>query len=360
MDNHLPSLPLPDVGDRVKAQLYPAEVVKCRNTGEYAVVYETDRTVGRFVTHEEHRLLPLEEKEEGVETDEEEGEVAAVQKKPADRKKRVCYMEGCTKGVIVRGSCVKHGAYGMCLIGDCTTMAVNKSQRCYKHGAVGLCTVPGCATNAQNRGLCSKHGGGSQSVCVHNVHPGCTTKAAARGLCKKHGGGNPKALCVHPGCTTKAHARGLCNKHGGDARSVCVHPGCTTKAKAQGLCAKHGGTDGLCVCIRDAPPKRKHKDSASSTAAETNSNHATHPIVPPPQRHTGSAGSTVHLGCAQNQTAPSKCKPEDGARSTTTCSTVNSSLLFLIHYTLKKKKMFIIMLFSKTATFIKNLLKQCR
>jgi mannose-6-phosphate isomerase-like protein (cupin superfamily) len=41
--------------------LYAAEVVKCHRTGEYDVVYEKDGTEGTFVTHEEHRLLPLEQ-----------------------------------------------------------------------------------------------------------------------------------------------------------------------------------------------------------------------------------------------------------------------------------------------------------
>jgi hypothetical protein len=54
----------------------------------------------------------------------------------------------------------------MCLIGDCTTMAVNKSQRCNKHGTNGLCTVRGCVTNANAHELCKKHGGGSQAVCT--------------------------------------------------------------------------------------------------------------------------------------------------------------------------------------------------
>jgi hypothetical protein len=202
MDN-LPSLSLPVVGDRVEVLweggLYAATVTTCHSTGEYDVVYEKGGAEGTFVTREKHQLLPLEggrgkavgedEEEEGEEEvggDEEgEGGGAAVQKKPAGPKKRVCYMEGCTKGVKVRDACILHGAYGMCLIGDCTTMAVNKTKRCAKHGAKGLCTVPGCATNAQARGLCAKHGGGSQAVCVH---PGCTTKAQARGLCFKHGG----------------------------------------------------------------------------------------------------------------------------------------------------------------------------
>jgi hypothetical protein len=59
-----PSLPLPVVGDRVEVlregRLYPAEVVKCRSTGEYDVVYEKNGTGGTLVTREEHRLLPLE------------------------------------------------------------------------------------------------------------------------------------------------------------------------------------------------------------------------------------------------------------------------------------------------------------
>jgi len=87
MDNP-PSLPLPVLGDRVevlwRGELCAAEVVKCHRTGEYNAVYEQDGTVRTFLTREEHRLLPLAEKGEEVEADEEGGEgreeeVAAVQ-----------------------------------------------------------------------------------------------------------------------------------------------------------------------------------------------------------------------------------------------------------------------------------------
>jgi hypothetical protein len=192
MDNRPPSPPV--VGSRVEvlgeAELFAAEVVKCHSTVEYGMVCEKDGTGGTLVTHEEHRLLPLEKG----------GGAAAAQKKPAGPKKRMCTIEGCTKQFKARGACIKHGAFGMCLIRDCTTMAVNKTQRCSKHGAKGLCTVPGCATNAKARGLCTKHGGDARAVCVH---PGCNTKANARKLCVKHGG-STKDVCVHPGCTTKA------------------------------------------------------------------------------------------------------------------------------------------------------------
>jgi hypothetical protein len=267
MDNHLPSLSLPVVGDRVevlwRGELHPAEVVKCHRTGEYNVVYETDGTVRTFLTREDNRLVPLHNAEKGeeVEIDEEEAgrdgggreeEVATVHKNPAGAKRRRCVMEGCTKGAKVRGACITHGAYGMCLIGDCTTMAANKSQRCFKHGAKGLCTVPGCTTNARKRGLCVKHGGSSKGVCVH---PGCTTKANIRGLCVKHGG-STKGVCVHLGCTTRAYARGLCKKHG--AKGMCVHPGCTTNANVRGLCFKHGGVGKITPChAPDCPPPAK-------------------------------------------------------------------------------------------------------
>jgi hypothetical protein len=139
----------PVVGNRVevlwRGELHAAEVVKCHRTGEFNVVYETDGTVRTFVTREDNRLVPL-AKREDVEIHEEEeegreGEGAAVQKKPVDSKRRKCEIEGCTKkakNIKVRGACITHGAYGMCLIGGCTTMAVNKSQRCKKHGAKGL------------------------------------------------------------------------------------------------------------------------------------------------------------------------------------------------------------------------------
>jgi hypothetical protein len=80
------------------------------------------------------------------------------------------------------------------------------------------------------------------------LDPGCTTLARARGLCFKHGGGS-QAVCVHlSGCTTKSSARGLCVKHGGSTRGVCGHPGCTTAAKARGLCQKHGGAGKITPC----------------------------------------------------------------------------------------------------------------
>jgi hypothetical protein len=218
-----PSLPLPVVGDRVevlwRGELHAAEVVKCHRTGEYNVVYETNGTVRTFLTREENWLVPLARRGKMWRYMRRRRRVgrgggAAVQKKPVDSKRRRCVIEGCTKQVQARGACIKHGAYGMCLIGDCTTMAVNKSQRCSKHGALGLCTVPGCATNAQARGLCTKHGGSTKVVCLH---PGCTINAQSRGLCCKHGGG-ARAVCVHPGCTTKANARGLSFKHGGGGK----------------------------------------------------------------------------------------------------------------------------------------------
>ena len=65
------------VGKRVevlwKGELFAAEVVKCHRTGEYDVMYEKDGTVRTFVTREEHRLAPLEEKGEEVGAVEEEG-----------------------------------------------------------------------------------------------------------------------------------------------------------------------------------------------------------------------------------------------------------------------------------------------
>jgi hypothetical protein len=87
-------------------------VVKCHSTSECDVVYEKDGTEGTLVTREEHPLPPLEK-----------GGAAAVQKKPAGpKKKRMCIIEGCTKQVHARGACILHGAYGMCLIGDCTPL----------------------------------------------------------------------------------------------------------------------------------------------------------------------------------------------------------------------------------------------
>jgi hypothetical protein len=64
---------------------------------------------------------------------------------------------------------------------------------------------------------------------------------------------------------------------------------------------------------------------------EPHSNDATHPIVPPPQRHTGSASNTVHLVCAQSQTAPPKWSSEGGARSTTTCSIPRNEAVLMNH-----------------------------
>jgi hypothetical protein len=47
----------------------------------------------------------------------------------------VCGRTRVHQGDESEGVCKLYGAYGMCLIGGCTTMAVNKSQCCFKHGA---------------------------------------------------------------------------------------------------------------------------------------------------------------------------------------------------------------------------------
>ena len=84
------------------------------------------------------------------------------------------------------------------------------------------------------------------------------------------------------------------------------------------------GVHRLCACIRAAPPEHKHEDSARSTV-EPLSNHATHPIVLPPQSHTGSATSTAPKGSVQWGTALSKYKPEGDARSTPKHATQNEA-----------------------------------
>jgi hypothetical protein len=206
-----------------------------------------------------------------------------------------CLMEGCTKKVQARGVYKIHGAYGMCLTGDCTTMAVNKRQLCKKHGANGLCTVPGCATNAQQRGLCSKHGGGPMTVCVH---PGCTTKAQARGFCWKHGGGS-QAVCVHPGCTINAARRGLCVKHG--AKGMCTVSGCAPTHKHVDSARRMVMDRRLRVCIWAAPPTQMHADSVASTeptACECIQ------AAPPTHKDEASASNTVAMDCAVHQIAP--------------------------------------------------------
>jgi hypothetical protein len=251
------------VGARVEVlwegALYAAVVTRCHTTGKYDVVYEKGETTGTFLTFEEHRLLPLKEGEkvEGAEvevTDEEadmtdddddveekevgRGDEEEEEGEPLVKQKKVwvnttCLMEGCTKQAACRGVCILHGAYGMCLTGDCTAMALNKTQLCHKHGANGVCTVPGCATKAQARWLCRKHGGGSQARCVH---PGCTTNAARRGLCTKHGG---YGLCRAPDCPTNARPgrAGLCFKH--SKFKICPEPDCTSKVQVRGWCKKH-------------------------------------------------------------------------------------------------------------------------
>jgi hypothetical protein len=65
------------VGARVEVlwegELFAAEVMQRHRMGEYDVMYEKDGTVRTFVTREEHRLAPLEEKGEEVGAVEEEG-----------------------------------------------------------------------------------------------------------------------------------------------------------------------------------------------------------------------------------------------------------------------------------------------
>jgi hypothetical protein len=121
--------------------------------------------------------------------------------------------------VIARGSCIKHGAYGICLIGVCAPRAINKSQHCAKHG------VP-------------------------------------KGCARHHGQGAPP--------TQRKRTRTRCGMHSGDARAACVRPGGTTKAQARGFCSDPAasstvGIQRVCVCIQAAPPKHTYEDSAAST-----------------------------------------------------------------------------------------------
>jgi hypothetical protein len=208
----------------------------------------------------------------------------------------------------------------MCLLGDCTTMAVNKSQRCAKHGANGLCTVPGCAARSVDSAastvgvprLCAsglyhqrsrtwtlRQARWEYTGCVRpsRLHhqsrhqmtllqtrwwysKDCVCVWASRLSTKQtHADSASSTVGVHglfaciPGCTTKEYAHRLCVKYGGVGKITPYHaPDCPTPAIAHGLCYKHGD-----------------------------------------------------LGCAQNQTAPPKCESEDGARSTTSCSTTNST-----------------------------------
>ena len=178
------------------------------------------------------------------------------------KEKAICSTLECNNGVVVRGLCVRHGAYGWCNVDGCNAGA-NKGGLCTKHSIRPICLFYDCTVVSLTRGLCVRHGGGRTKMCEiegcktlahargrcvrHGAYgwckvDGCTTPAA-RGFehCIKHGGGKKKKPCSLAGCTSISHKRGLCSKHGRGTRKICLFYNCTTPARTRGLCGRHGG-----------------------------------------------------------------------------------------------------------------------
>ena len=71
--------------------------------------------------------------------------------------KGVCATAECNQGVIARGLCAKHGAFGACIFEGCAASAAGKRKLCEKHGGLGTCKIEDCTGHVRARGLCYKH-----------------------------------------------------------------------------------------------------------------------------------------------------------------------------------------------------------
>eukprot|EP00729_Bicosta_minor_P011519 gene11519-biopygen27008 len=147
-------------------------------------------------------------------------------------------MNGCNTGAVKDGLCFKHGANGICTFNDCTTAAHSRGF-CARHGGgkTKVCDIDGCKTLAQARGRCARHG--AHGWCKVD---GCTTPAA-QGFehCIAHGGGKKRKPCSVAGCTTHSNRKGLCVKHGVGS-DKCRVAGCTNHSYGfLKTCPKHGG-----------------------------------------------------------------------------------------------------------------------
>ena len=122
---------------------------------------------------------------------------------------KVCSTAECGAAAKVRGLCMKHGAYGFCSFGGCSTAALSVAKgTCSKHGARRsrkVCTTEGCTTFARARGVCTKHG--AFGPCQVD---GCTTNAISVGspCCYTHGGGKEGALALLQQHEHRCHVHG--------------------------------------------------------------------------------------------------------------------------------------------------------
>ena len=143
--------------------------------------------------------------------------------------------------------CAKHGAYGTCKFGGCTSNAQSGSSNCRKHGGGKKpCSVAGCTTNSRSKGLCHKHGGGV-GECVFG---GCTNVMASTKwkTCSTHGGKGYCAYSEEKGgildgkCLTPALKWGGYCTYIVDEESTDYDRKCWTPAtKWGGNCKKHTG-----------------------------------------------------------------------------------------------------------------------
>ena len=122
-----------------------------------------------------------------------------------------CSIDGCTTKAVSNGVCFKHGAFGKCLVGSCSSNANGKSGFCWRHGGKdGFCTTLGCdAPCRTGKNVCSKHG--AYGTCAEH---GCTAnaKSVAKGMCYRH---TAKVLCSAKGCRNLMKAQGVCGRHSG-------------------------------------------------------------------------------------------------------------------------------------------------
>ena len=181
----------------------------------------------------------------------------------------VCSTVGCVTSAVARsrGLCYKHGALGFCSFGNCKTAATSIG-RCVRHGGgtaapKNECKVNGCNNREVVRGLCIKHG--AYGTCTTK---GCSATARQGPLqhCSKHGGGAYKP-CSVAGCITTARRKGLCHKHGGGP-GQCYASNCTKLIVGMWkTCAEHGGygeckhpSDCMCPAVKVGGNCKKHTE----------------------------------------------------------------------------------------------------
>jgi len=132
-------------------------------------------------------------------------------RKSTARKRKICFMDGCTSVAKWKGVCQRHGA----------------SIR------VPRCSHDGCNNQAQKGGICVRHGA-KRKVCSFE---GCMLSVAQNGVCIRHGAKLP--TCSNEGCTNRVQNSGLCYRHGATKR-VCSHDECNNWARKGGVCKRHG------------------------------------------------------------------------------------------------------------------------